>query len=576
MAPSKKALQSARMHYTLSMDVTQEQVIALLREANLFRKLTDEQLAELAAQFELVHFNSKDLIYKQGATSESFYLIMQGKVQLTVPGKKVERQLATLVRGDYFGEDLTSYNRKRTATARASGDVTLLKLASQKFFALPKKYKEFAPNLNIAITSRRLNRQHQLRFLNKDEVVYVMLHKHPIFLWVRMLPWAILLLIGLLFSFTFLLGIKPIAQYVIIFSIAYSLLLLGVIAWNGVDWSNDYFIVTNQRVVWLEKIILIYESRQETPLSSILSVNVETSFWGRTFNYGDVIVRTYTGTIPLHHIGRPFQVASMVEEYWARSKVVSMREEAAAMEQAIRRKLGLLPEEVKPPAKAEPPKIKKTNQPGFLTSLFANFFQVRFEEKGTVTYRKHWYVLLQAIGLPTVLFIGCFVLLGARLGGYFKYISLTAFALVVFFFMICIFGWWFYNYWDWRNDIYQVTQDQILDIERKPLGRENKRSAPLENILSIEYERLGIVGLLLNYGTVFINIGASKFQFNDVFDPSQVQQDIYRRMAQRVNSKKQVETARDRERFSEWIATYHRSSDSFRQEQPPAPPENNP
>jgi CRP-like cAMP-binding protein len=88
------------------MDVTQEQIIAVLRDANLFRKLTDEQLAELAAQFELVHFNNKDVIYKQGATSDCFYLIMQGKVLVTVPVKKGERQLAALVRGDYFGEAL--------------------------------------------------------------------------------------------------------------------------------------------------------------------------------------------------------------------------------------------------------------------------------------------------------------------------------------------------------------------------------------------------------------------------------------------------------------------------------------
>jgi hypothetical protein len=28
--------------------------------------------------------------------------------------------------------------------------------------------------------------------------------------------------------------------------------------------------------------------------------------------------------------------------------------------------------------------------------------------------------------------------------------------------------WWLYRYVDWRNDIYIVTLDSILDIERKP------------------------------------------------------------------------------------------------------------
>jgi hypothetical protein len=34
---------------------------------------------------------------------------------------------------------------------------------------------------------------------------------------------------------------------------------------------------------------------------------------------------------------------------------------------------------------------------------------------------------------------------------------------------------------DWRNDVYVVTQDTILDIERKPLSKE-KKSAPLASI----------------------------------------------------------------------------------------------
>ena len=73
------------------MEVTQEQIVAVLREANLFRKLTDEQLAELAAQFEQVEVKSKDTIYLQGSTADCFYLIVQGKVILTTPTRKGER-----------------------------------------------------------------------------------------------------------------------------------------------------------------------------------------------------------------------------------------------------------------------------------------------------------------------------------------------------------------------------------------------------------------------------------------------------------------------------------------------------
>ena len=76
-------------------------------------------------------------------------------------------------------------------------------------------------------------------------------------------------------------------------------MILGFIwgIWNLLDWGNDYYIVTNQRVIWLERVIGLYESRQEAPLRTVLSVGMESDQLGRIFGFGDVIVRTYTGQI---------------------------------------------------------------------------------------------------------------------------------------------------------------------------------------------------------------------------------------------------------------------------------------
>jgi hypothetical protein len=119
-----------------------------------------------------------------------------------------------------------------------------------------------------------------------------------------------------------------------------------------------------------------------------------------------------------------------------------------------------------------------------------------------------------------------------------------------------MFLWYVYEYLDWHNDIYQVTPEQIIDLEKKPLGREEKRAAPLENILSIEYERLGIMGLLFNFGTVTINVGTAQFTFDYVFNPLQVQKDLFNRLEERTAQKKLQERLAERERVSEWFATY--------------------
>jgi hypothetical protein len=85
-----------------------------------------------------------------------------------------------------------------------------------------------------------------------------------------------------------------------------------------------------------------------------------------------------------------------------------------------------------------------------------------------------------------------------------------------------------------------------------------RRSAPLENVLSIEYERRGFWGFLFNFGTVYITVGNTRLTFDFVYNPSEVQQDIFYRMGERLEQLRQYEIDTERERISEWIASYHR------------------
>jgi hypothetical protein len=204
-----------------------------------------------------------------------------------------------------------------------------------------------------------------------------------------------------------------------------------------------------------------------------------------------------------------------------------------------------------------------------------NVFKMRFEDKaGIITYRKHWIVLLLQTALPAALF---FVSLGLTIN---KVTHLHLFNsnftpasgidpwLAVFIMsLVFTFFWWIYQYWDWSNDIFQVTQDQVLDIERKPLGREEKKSALLDNILSTQADRRGLFQIIFNYGNVYIFVGATRMDFFDVYDPSGIQQDIDRRRMARIERKKQDETLNERERMAEFFAMYHLSSTELRQDQ---------
>jgi hypothetical protein len=125
-------------------------------------------------------------------------------------------------------------------------------------------------------------------------------------------------------------------------------------------------------------------------------------------------------------------------------------------------------------------------------------------------------------------------------------------------FFIILVPWWLYQYVDWRNDIYQVTDKNIFDIERRPLGTEVRKSAPLENILSLEHERVGFLGYLLNYGNVTINVGEARFIFLGVHEPASVQQDIFNRMYALRRGREQAKVTQERDRVVQMLERYHR------------------
>jgi hypothetical protein len=111
-----------------------------------------------------------------------------------------------------------------------------------------------------------------------------------------------------------------------------------------------------------------------------------------------------------------------------------------------------------------------------------------------------------------------------------------------------------------------VTPEQIIDVYKVPFGKEDRKAAPLENILSLNFVRSGIIQSIFNYGTVNIQVGGATFDFVDVMDPPSVQQDIVRRKAARDQKKRENETAGERERMAEWLAMYHKTLEELERE----------
>jgi hypothetical protein len=125
---------------------------------------------------------------------------------------------------------------------------------------------------------------------------------------------------------------------------------------------------------------------------------------------------------------------------------------------------------------------------------------------------------------------------------------------------------------DWRNDIYQIREDRIIDAERKPLGTESIKSAPLENILSLDYERIGLLGVLLNMGNVIINTGTDKLTWMTITNPARAQREIFNRMIEYRRRKEQADSQKKWEHEADWFKTYDQIKEEKRQAKENPPP----
>jgi hypothetical protein len=556
--------------------------VAFLKKIHLFYGLKDDEFAALADELKEQMFPKDGVVFQQDTKADAFYLIYGGSVKIVHKTAKKEIQLALLVRNDYFGELSLVTNRRRSGTAIALTDATLLVLPRANFEKLYKRSPHIKTNMELAVRSRQLARQLQFKWLRSDEVIYFLARKHWMVLWEKLAQPLLgsVIPIGLFYTWLFLI-------HTLIFAFAGVIALLALaawVAWLWVDWGNDYYIVTNQRVVWLEKVVGIYDSRQESPIGTILSVGIEMTQLGKVFDYGNVIVRTFVGRVPFNHVSHPNEAAKMVEEYWNRTKEHAQAQEKEALKNAIRKRLNLplkqergFGETAPLPKSGAPVPKPSAGMAAILKFLGSNTLKLRYESGDTVIYRKHWVVLvldawISVLGsLGTLfLFIGRLVQLAFLPDETFisfqNGFAVDAWAMVFLISFLPLFGWFVYQVMDWSNDQFEVTNDQIIDIDRKPFGTETRNVAPLDSILGTQYERKGILGNLFNFGTVHITAGGNKLAFEDVMDPATVQSDIDRRRMVRKVKQEEGKLAADRDRMAEWIATYHRAADEFRRE----------
>jgi CRP-like cAMP-binding protein len=125
--------------------------IEALRRCALFAKVDDEILALCAATLRIRRYRKNETIFHQGDPGDSLYIIESGSVKIVLPSPEGEEGaiIATLSRGDFFGELALLDGAPHSATAVAIEPTEALVLRRDRF----EELVETEPQLRRALFS---------------------------------------------------------------------------------------------------------------------------------------------------------------------------------------------------------------------------------------------------------------------------------------------------------------------------------------------------------------------------------------------------------------------------------------
>lgn len=103
---------------------------------SVFRDLPEQAAATLDARLGTLHAAPGEVLVRQGAPADKFFIIVDGAVEVVREDDGAPRVVATLGPGQFFGEVAILRDTPRTATVRATAPTTLLALEREAFRAL--------------------------------------------------------------------------------------------------------------------------------------------------------------------------------------------------------------------------------------------------------------------------------------------------------------------------------------------------------------------------------------------------------------------------------------------------------
>lgn len=117
--------------------------IELLKAVPLFSHCSKKQLGEIASIADLIDVPADTQLIREGAEGREFMVIVQGAVEVTRKGRKINE----LGAGDFIGEMALISGAPRNATVTTSEDSSLLVVTDRAFWGLLER----APDMQTSV-----------------------------------------------------------------------------------------------------------------------------------------------------------------------------------------------------------------------------------------------------------------------------------------------------------------------------------------------------------------------------------------------------------------------------------------
>ena len=521
------------------MQVSRNLLSQKIKSCFPFNRLDEAAISSLINQAEVLFFEEGQTIFRQGASGNHLYLILEGEVSVS---KYLNGRLDEINRkheGSFFGEEALVEATRRQAMIRAEANLMVLKVPAAVIHHVQSKDAVFANCLKILVDAffTLLNVREGMP---TNEGIYYFGIPHFSQLILRLLPAFLLIICSFL---GYLLLANEVTQTSGLIAASGAILVLLIISlWQLLEWKKNTLLITGKRVISKQVHLLRTENVMDTPLTAIMNIRSVKPLVGKLLGFGHLSIDTFTGENRVIDVPLVESVQALIEFLAESAKADNITKEQEAFKRILaerKNRIGLAEGEI----------IKKSAQ------NVSGSSELLVDDR-PIVYRTHWVILLRKVFLPTMVF--ALVILTSA----FLYLNQVIAAGNLLFFIISFLAlsisliWWLYQYFDWYYDRFQLIGGQIIDINQRPFGREEKRSASIFNIQSIRFERIGLLGILLNFGTVYIRIGDEEFTFDNVPNPAEIQSHIFNQLEASLSGKEKKELTAQQVRLANWLEAY--------------------